>query len=135
MTRLSRILPTAIGVLAIYELALGLWMVVSPRSFFDQVASFGFYPPHFIRDVSTWQVALGATLAVAASRPSWRAPLLAFATLQTGLHAINHWVDVNDASTLGIGLFDAIALTGFTALLALLWRAAALTPDREAVPR
>jgi hypothetical protein len=124
MTRLARILPTAIGVLAAYELVLGLWMVAAPRSFFDQVAAFGAYPPHFIRDVSTWQLALGATLAVAVRQPSWRAPLLAFAALQTGLHALNHWVDVNDASSLGLGLFDAISLTVLTAVIAALWRAA-----------
>jgi hypothetical protein len=136
MTRLQRILPTAVGVLAAYELVLGLWMVVAPRSFYDQVAAFGGYPPHFIRDVSTWQLALGVTLAAAVTRPNWRAPLLAFAALQTGLHAINHWVDVNDASSLGMGLFDAISLTVLFLLIAGLWRAAATdTPDREAVPR
>jgi hypothetical protein len=134
MNRVQRILPTAVGVLAAYELALGLWMVVSPRSFYDQVASFGAYPPHFIRDVSTWQLALGVTLAAAVGRTSWRAPLLAFAALQTGLHAINHWIDVNDASSLGIGLFDAISLTVLFVLIAVLWRAAATLPTKELHP-
>jgi hypothetical protein len=128
MTRVARILPFAVGVLGAYELALGLWMVVSPRSFFDDVAAFGAYPPHFIRDVSTWQVALGVTLLLAVERTSWRAPLLAFAGLQTGLHAINHWVDVNNASSLGIGLFDAISLTALTVVIAVLWRASAVAP-------
>jgi hypothetical protein len=134
MTRVQRILPTAVGVLAAYELVLGLWMVVSPRSFYDQVAAFGGYPPHFIRDVSSWQVALGVTLAVAYGRPSWRVPLLAFAALQTGLHAINHWVDVNDASSLGMGLFDAISLTALFAVIAALWRAAAIPTIKEPTP-
>jgi hypothetical protein len=134
MTRFARILPTAVGVLAAYELVLGLWMVVAPRSFYDQVAAFGAYPPHFIRDNATWQLALGATLAVAVRQSSWRAPLLAFAGLQTGLHAINHWVDVNEASSLSIGLFDAISLTVLTVLIAGLWRAATMqTTPREAL--
>ena len=51
------------------------------------------------------------------SRPSWRAPLLGVAALQCGLHAINHWVDVNEASSLGMGLFDAISLTVLTAFI------------------
>jgi hypothetical protein len=127
----SSSLRIAIGVLAAYELVLGLWMLVAPRSFFDQIAAFGAYPPHFIRDTSTYQLALGATLAVAVGRPGWRAPLLAFAALQSGLHAINHWVDVGKASSLGIGLFDAISLTLFTVLIALLWRAAGGSPARE----
>ena len=131
MTRLQRILPLAVGVLAAYELLLGLWMVVSPHSFYDQVAAFGGYPPHFIRDVSTWQLALGVTLAVAYGRPSWRAPLLGFAALQTGLHAINHWVDVDDASSLGLGLFDAISLTVLFVVIVALWRAAATLPTKE----
>jgi hypothetical protein len=132
MTRLHRILPVAVGVLAGYELLLGLWMLVAPRSFFDQIAAFGAYPPHFIRDTATYQLALGATLAAAVGRPSWRAPLLAFAALQSGLHAINHWVDVGKASTLSIGLFDAISLTVLTVVIALLWRAAPV-PEREVV--
>jgi hypothetical protein len=131
---LERLLPLVVGILAAYELVLGLWMVIAPRSFFDQIAAFGAYPPHFIRDTSTYQLALGATLAVAVSRPSWRAPLLAFAALQSGLHAINHWVDVGNASSLGIGLFDAISLTVFTVVIAVLWRAAAAEPVRERAP-
>ena len=134
MTRLNRILPVAVGVLGAYQLLLGLWMLVSPRSFYDQIAGFGAYPPHFIRDTSTWQIALGVTLLAAVSRRSWRAPLLAFAALQTGLHAINHWVDVDKASSLGVGLFDAISLTVLTVVIVALWRAAARTPTREAVP-
>ena len=74
------------------------------------------------------------TLFAAVSRRSWRAPLLAFATLQCGLHAINHWVDVDNASSLGVGLFDAISLTVLTAVIAALWRAAATAPTREALP-
>ena len=102
MTRLNRILPIAVGVLAAYELLLGLWMLVSPHTFYDQIAGFGPYPPHFIRDTASWQIALGVTLFAAVSRRSWRAPLLAFAALQCGLHAINHWVDVDNASSLGV---------------------------------
>jgi hypothetical protein len=134
MNRLARILPTAVGVLAVYELVLGLWMVVAPRFFYDQIAAFDTYPPHFIRDTATWQIALGVTLAVAVTRADWRAPLLAFAALQTGLHAINHWIDVNEASSLGMGLFDAISLTVLTAFIVALWRAASVeTTPKEAL--
>ena len=55
-----------------------------------------------------------------------------YAEAETPLHAINHWVDVDNASTLGVGLFDAISLTVLTALIAALWRAAA-TPTRGAI--
>jgi hypothetical protein len=39
---------------------------------------------------------LGA--AIAARRPSWRAPVLAMTTIQYMTHAINHGIDVNDAN-------------------------------------
>jgi hypothetical protein len=83
MTRVQRILPIALGVLAAYELAIAL---------------------------------------------------LAFAALQTGLHAINHWVDVNDASSLGMGLFDATTLTALFVVVVVLWRAAATIPTKELNP-
>ena len=114
MTRLNRILPVAVGVLAAYEFLLGLWMLVSPHTFSNQIAGFGPYPPHFIRDTASWQIALGVTLFAAVSRPRWRPPLLAFAALQCGLHAINHWVDVErDASSLGV---DPVVIAGSPAL-------------------
>ena len=114
----------ALRVLGAFQLAQGALMVLAPRTFFDQIGPFGAYNDHYIRDVATWYLALGAVFLVAAGRPRWRSPVLAFAALQFGLHTLNHIVDVGDADKLGIGIFDAVSLGALTAFFAWLWRRA-----------
>ena len=64
-----------VGVLAfgIYHLALGLYMVVAPGSFFDQVGPFGVRNDHYIADVATFELAFGAGLVAAQRLRSWMA--------------------------------------------------------------
>ena len=119
-----RALPAGVAALAATQLALGLWMAVSPRSFFDAIGPFGAYNDHYVRDVATWYLAFGAALAVAVRRPSWRAPLLGLAVLQYGLHTVNHLVDMGDADPGWVGVFDAVTLGLTTVLLAGLFRGA-----------
>ena len=119
-----RALPAGVAALAATQLALGLWMAVSPRSFFDAIGPFGGYNDHYVRDVATWYLAFGAALAVAVRRPSWRAPLLGLAVLQYGLHTVNHLVDIGDADPGWVGVFDAVTLGLTTVLLAGLFRGA-----------
>jgi hypothetical protein len=119
-----RAVPAGVAALAVTQLILGLWMVLASRSFYDAIGPFGVYNAHYVRDVSTWQVAFGLALAVAVRRPSWRAPLLGFAVLQFGLHAINHVVDAGDADPGWVGVFDAVVLGLTAVLLAGLFRGA-----------
>jgi hypothetical protein len=120
-------MPIRIGliVLAVTNLALALWMVGDPGGFFDQVGGFGTQNDHYIRDVATWNAALGATALVAVWQPSWRLPVLAFAAVQFTLHAVNHIADAGDAVGSTDGAFDAISLAiGALLLGALAWLAA-----------
>jgi hypothetical protein len=119
-----RAVPAGVAALAAYELALGLWMLFAPRSFYDVVGPFGTYNRHYVLDTATWQLAFGAVLAVAVRRPSWRAPLLAFAVVQFGLHALNHIADAGEADPGWVGVFDAVALSVTTVLLAGLYAGA-----------
>jgi hypothetical protein len=119
-----RALPAGVAALAATNLVLGLWMVLAPRSFYDAIGPFGPFNAHYVRDVSTWQLAFGGALAVAVRRPSWRAPLLGFAVLQFGLHTLNHVVDIGDADPRWVGVFDAVTLGVTTVLLAGLLRGA-----------
>jgi hypothetical protein len=112
----------ALRILGVLNLAQGAFMVVAPREFYDLVGPFGAYNDHYIRDVSTFYLALGAVMLAAANRPRWRAAVLAFAALQVGLHTINHIVDVGDADPVGVGVFDAVSLAALTALYLWLWR-------------
>src|SRR5688572_25699822 len=55
-----------LGFLGLYLIALSLLMLVSPGTFFSEIAPFGAQNDHYIRDGATFQLALGvlALLAV-----------------------------------------------------------------------
>jgi hypothetical protein len=106
-----------LGVLGLTQLALGAVMAIAPGAFFDSIADYGVRNDHYVRDISTLYLALGAALVLAAGRPSWRAPVLAFAAIQYGLHAVNHLVDVGDADPGWLGPFNLAALLAFEAVL------------------
>jgi hypothetical protein len=61
-----------------------------------------------------------------------RFPILVFATLEYGLHAINHDIDVNNSDPAWVGPAELAALAGATALLAWLsWVTAPRTHQRR----
>jgi hypothetical protein len=120
----------ALLALAASSILLGLWQVLAPGSFFDAIADFGPRNDHDLRDVASYYLAAGIALAIAAGRPSWRAPVLALVTLQYGIHALNHLLDVGDADPSWIGPFDAVLLIGTTGFLAVLLRAALRDEER-----
>lgn len=114
------------------QLALGLLMAVGPGTFFEQV---GPYPPrndHYIRDLSTFYLALGAVAVLAWRRPSWRTPVLALALAQYGLHAVNHVIDVGGADPEHLGPLNFASLVLTAALLA--WGLRASLAGDEAAP-
>lgn len=105
------------------QLLPGLMAFLAPGAFYDQIAA---YPPenaHFIKDLGSWQIALGAAALVAVRRPAWRAPMLGLLALQVGLHAISHVIDVDRAEQAWQGV-SAIVLqaVGFLVLAALFVR-------------
>jgi hypothetical protein len=79
------------------QLLPGLLAFLAPAAFYDAVAS---YPPenhHLIRDVGSWQIALGILAIIAWRRPALRVPALGIFAVQFTLHAVSHLIDV-DAS-------------------------------------
>jgi hypothetical protein len=117
--------------LAVTNLVLGLWLAFAPGAFYDALANFGARDDHFLRDNAMFYLAAAPTLALAVSRPSWRAPVLAVVGLQYGLHAINHLVDIGDADPSWVGPFDFVSLALGAALIFVMLRVA-LRDDREA---
>jgi len=97
-------------ILGVSQLALGLWMAISPGSFYDALGPFGDRNDHYLADVATFCLALGAVALVAARRPAWRLPVLAFAAIQYTLHAVNHLVDIGEGDPAWIGPFDFVTL-------------------------
>jgi hypothetical protein len=109
-------LRTILLVAAVYNLLLGAVMIFAPGAFYDTLGKFPPENHHYIKDVATFYIALGVVFFVSVRRRSWRTPVLVFAALEYAIHAINHLVDVNEATSDFIGWFDFFAL----ALIALL---------------
>ncbi len=115
-------LRLAFGALAALQLAIGVWMIVSPRSFFDTIGAFQAYNPHYERDTATFYLAFAFGAAVAVSRPAWRIPVLAMITLQYLAHSLNHAFDINRANNSWAGPVDVVSLALATVQFAvLLW--------------
>ena len=118
-------MPLGTALLAVVQLATAAAIVLAPHWFFDNIGAFGAYNSHYVGDTAAFQAGLGAALAAALAMPSLRSGALAAAMATTGFHALNHWIDVNNAhpgSAAGIG--DAVALTILFLFTALLTRAA-----------
>ncbi len=101
------------------QLLPGLLAFLAPGAFYDAI---GPYPPendHYIKDVGTWQIALGvAALSAVRRDPAWRTPVLALLTLQYALHAISHLIDVGEPDPAWQGPFALIGLSLAAVLLA-----------------
>ncbi len=120
------IVPVGLVAFGTLELALAVFMAAAPHPFYTAIGPFGGYNPHYIRDVASFEAALGFGLLVAVRHRSWRVPVLALATVQFALHSLNHLLDIGKAHPAWNGYFDFFSLAIATAMLAWLWRAAAL---------
>jgi hypothetical protein len=121
------------GVLAVAgaQLATGAVLALAPGAFYDAVANFGARNDHDLRDMAAFYVASAVVLAIAAGRPSWRAPVLALVGLQYALHALNHLVDAGGSDPGWVGPLDLVTLAAGAVLVLALYRSAA----REETPR
>jgi hypothetical protein len=103
-------------VFALGQLVLGLLLWVTPGFFYDEIGPFGERNDHYMGDVASFYLALGAVALVAARRVSWRVPVLALALVQYALHSLNHLIDIGESDPAWIGPADFASLT-LTALL------------------
>ena len=122
------------GVLLLFgaaHLALGAFQAIDPSAFFDGIGGFGAENEHYIRDTSTFPLAIGITGLLAASRTSWRLPVLTLSALLYAFHAINHAFDINESNEDWVGVFDVASLALGALLITWLARQAqALEQDR-----
>jgi len=114
---------------AVVELGLAVFMAVAPHAFYTAIGPFGVFNPHYLRDVASFEGAIGLALLIALRRPAWRAPVLALTTFQFALHSGNHLVDIAGAHPAWAGYFDFLSLASATLLLAYLWRAASIDTE------
>ena len=90
----------------------GVWAFLSPGTFYDAIAAFPPRNDHFLRDVGSFQVALGLLGLVAARRATWRTPALGMFTVMYALHAISHLININDAESDALGIVEFVLLAG-----------------------
>ena len=83
----ERALRNGLGALALVNLVIGVWMVVAPASFVDNVGPFGEPNDHYVRDLATWYLSYAGVLTVAVGTRSWRVPVLVFGVAQGVLHS------------------------------------------------
>ncbi len=124
-------LSVGLAAFAFVELALAVVMAAAPHAFFVAIGPFGAYNAHYIRDVASFEAALGVALLLAVRRPAWRVPVLALASVQFALHSLNHLLDIDVAHPAWAGYFDFFTLAAATLLLARLWRAASRENERS----
>lgn len=108
-------LPTIAGVIGVLSfLPTGIWAMVAPESFADNIASFDPYNQHFVQDLGAFQIGLGAVLVLALLLPAAQA--LTVALLGTGIgtaaHTVSHVIgrDLGGKPSSDIPMFAVIAV-------------------------
>jgi hypothetical protein len=108
---------TLLIAVAIGQLALGLALWLAPGFFHDEIGPYGPRNDHYMADLATFYLALGAVALVAVRRVSWRVPVLAFALIHYALHSLNHLIDVGESDPSWLGPVNFAALLLSTLLL------------------
>jgi hypothetical protein len=106
----SRVVVAVLVIYGIYSTVLGLVMLFAPGLLFDTVGGFGVRNDHYIFDLAGFQLPLGLMYLAAIKWPAWRVPTLAFATAQYVLHGISHLIDIGNAATPWVGVFDFVVI-------------------------
>ena len=119
-----------LALFALAQLVLGALLWLAPGFFFDEIGPYGVRNDHYMVDLATWYLALGAAALVAVRRASWRVPVLALAFAQYALHSVNHLIDVGDAHPKWLGPANLVSLALTCVLLG--WM---INAERAAAPR
>jgi hypothetical protein len=108
------------------QLVLGALLWLAPGFFYDDIGPYGPRNDHYMADLATFYLALGAVTLVAVRRERWRVPVLAMALIQYALHSLNHLIDIGESDPSWLGPANFVSLLATSALLA--WM---LTRERE----
>jgi hypothetical protein len=94
---------TLFVVFAVTHLLLGLLLWLTPGFFHEEIGPYGARNDHYMGDLATFYLALGAVALVAVRRTTWRVPVLAFALIHYALHSLNHLIDVGESDPSWVG--------------------------------
>ena len=106
-----------LAVFAVVQLVIAVLLWAAPGFFFEEIGPYGTRNDHYMGDVASWYLALGAAALIAVSKPSWRVPVLGLAVTQYALHSLNHLIDVGGADPSWLGPANLISLVLTTILL------------------
>jgi hypothetical protein len=109
-------------VFGIAQLVLGALLWLTPGFFFEEIGPYGVRNDHYMGDLATWYLALGAVALVAVRHASWRLPVLVLAFIQYALHSVNHLIDVGEADPEWLGPANFVSLVLTCVLLGLMVR-------------
>ncbi|HWC31554.1 MAG TPA: hypothetical protein VG709_00315 [Actinomycetota bacterium] len=122
--RRGRSLAWLAAIAGVIFLGIGAWAFADPRSFFERIATFPPYNEHFLHDIGSFVIGLGAVLLISAFvRDSLVTAFGGVGIGQAG-HAAAHAIDRDLGASPGdpwIGGVAALALLGAAA-----WRLATL---------
>jgi hypothetical protein len=108
---------------AAVQVLIGALLWLTPGFFYNEIGPYGTRNDHYMGDVATWYLSLGAATLVAVRRSGWRVPVLAMAFTQYALHSINHLIDVSEADPGWLGPANLVSLLLGTLLLGWMLRA------------
>ncbi len=93
-------------VFGVTQIATGLLLWITPGFFYEEIGPFGPRNDHYMGDLATFDLALGAVGLASVRQVSWRVPVLAFALVAYALHSLNHLIDVGEADPSWVGPAD-----------------------------
>jgi UPF0716 family protein affecting phage T7 exclusion len=117
-------------VFAAIQVLTGALLWITPGFFHDEIGPYGVRNDHYLGDLATWYLALGAALLVSVRRAGWRVPVLAVAFLQYALHSVNHLIDVGEADPSWLGPANLVSIVLATLLLGAMLRTETQTTAR-----
>ena len=89
----------------------GIWALVAPHSFYDQLATFPPYNRHLLHDIGAFQIGIGAALLLALWSRDARFVVFAGAAAGAIAHFISHIVDHDlGGKDTDVFVFGALAL-------------------------
>jgi hypothetical protein len=92
-----------LAIFAAVQVLTGALLWLTPGFFHDEIGPYGVRNDHYMGDLATWYLALGAAAFAAVRQAAWRVPVLALSFLQYALHSVNHLIDVGEAQPSGSG--------------------------------
>lgn len=109
--------PRIVALLGVaFWLFSGVWAFLSPKSFFDNLATFEPYNEHFLHDLGAFSIGIGVALLLPLVLPRLNtlATVLTAAAVASLLHVLAHGIDSDlggkDTDVPGLGLFAVLTV-------------------------